>query len=103
MPIPGQQLCPSCLRPVRTPGPCNTCLEKEMRAMRGGLFCDHCRTNGQRSLIYLNSKTRKRYCVECRATFRSQLIMEGMETEVANKIMVQDFVLLNDPMKKKKR
>lgn len=106
MPLPGQYFCKSCMKPIASPrneGKCDSCLSKEYTAIRGGVFCDHCGKNGARDLIYLNKKTKKRYCVDCRATFYKTLIIKGMENEVANKILIEDFVLLNDPMKKKKK
>lgn len=100
MPLPGQYFCESCMRPVRIPGRCDSCLAKEMHVRRAGNYCDHCNVNATQSLIYINRKTKKRYCVNCRATFRTSLITKGFEAEQATKIMIEDFVLVNDPMKK---
>ena len=105
MSIPGQYFCKNCMRPiadVRNEGLCSSCLGKRLNVMRAGNFCDHCRTPATKSLIYVNTKTKKRYCVDCRGEFRMQLIKKGMETELATKIMVTDFVLVNDPTKKSK-
>jgi len=73
-----------------------------MEVMRAGNYCDHCRTPATKSMTYINKKTKKRYCVDCRAEFRQQLILKGMETELATKIMITDFILINDPTKKNK-
>ncbi|MCE7735792.1 MAG: hypothetical protein GPJ54_13000 [Candidatus Heimdallarchaeota archaeon] len=105
MSIPGQYFCKNCLRPipdVRNEGLCNSCVGKQMTTIRAGNFCDHCRTPATKSLIYVNTKTKKRYCVDCRSEFRMQLIKKGMETEIATKIMITDFILVNDPSKKTK-
>lgn len=105
MSIPGQYFCKGCLRPIsniRNEGKCNSCLSKEMTTIRAGNYCDHCRTPATKSMIYINTKTKKRYCVDCRAEFRKQLILKGMETELATKLMISDFVLVNDPTKKSK-
>lgn len=105
MSIPGQYFCKNCLKPipdVRNEGLCNTCIGTQMSVMRAGNFCDHCRTPATNSLIYVNKKTKKRYCVDCRAVFRKHLILKGMETELATKIMITDFILINDPTKKTK-
>ncbi|MHA2502434.1 MAG: hypothetical protein ACXAE3_06185 [Candidatus Kariarchaeaceae archaeon] len=103
MPLPGQNFCTNCLKPVRTPGPCDNCLAKEQRIVKAGNYCDHCGTNAMKSLLYLNRKTSKRYCVDCRATFHKQLMIQGIKPEDANKILMKDFILVNDPMKKVKR
>ena len=106
MPLPGQYFCVSCMKPIASPrneGKCDSCLSKEHNAMRGGIFCDHCGKNGARDLIYLNKKTKKRYCVDCRATFYKALIVKGMENETANKILIEDFILINDPTKRRKK
>lgn len=106
MSIPGQYFCKSCLKPIpnlRNEGKCASCISKELRTVRAGNFCDHCRKPGTQTMLYVNVKTKKRYCVDCRAEFRQQLILKGMEVEMATKIMISDFVLLNDPMVKKKK
>ena len=87
---------------VRNEGKCNSCFAKQTQVMRAGNFCDHCNTPATKSMIYINTKTKKRYCVDCRAEFRKQLILKGMETELATKLMISDFILVNDPTKKTK-
>ncbi|MCY3413053.1 MAG: hypothetical protein INQ03_15555 [Candidatus Heimdallarchaeota archaeon] len=98
----GQYFCNKCMRPVLKPGICDNCTIKEQRVLKAGNFCDHCRKNATQDLIYINRKTKKRYCVDCRAIFRMALIDKGMSVEDATKIMITDFVLVNDPTKKSK-
>ncbi len=98
----GQYFCNKCMRPVYKPGICDSCLMKEQLVMKAGNFCDHCRKNATKDLIYINRKTKKRYCVDCRAFFRMALIDKGISNEEATKIMIKDFVLVNDPTKSKK-
>ena len=50
----------------------------EEKADDSGNFCDHCNLPATKSMIYINKKTKKRYCVDCRAEFRKQLILKGM-------------------------
>ncbi|MHA2249711.1 MAG: hypothetical protein ACXAD7_05085, partial [Candidatus Kariarchaeaceae archaeon] len=105
MSIPGQYFCKNCMKPiksVRNEGKCDSCLAKEMRVIRAGNYCDHCRKNATQSLIYINRKTKKRYCVDCRSVFHRTLITKGFSSEDANKILVEDFILVNDPTKKTK-
>lgn len=98
----GQYFCNKCMKPVPKPGICESCQIKEIRVMKAGNYCDHCRKNATQGLIYLNKKTKKRYCVDCRALFRMALIDKGMDVEEATKILIQDFILVNDPMTKRK-
>ena len=100
MPLPGQHFCPKCMRQVRTPGHCDSCLAKEQRIIKAGNYCDHCGSNASNTMLYLNRKTNKRYCVDCRATFHKHLMIQGIKPEDANKILMEDFILVNDPMKK---
>lgn len=88
------------MRPVRIPGRCDSCLGKEMQVRRAGNYCDHCQANAMNTLIYINRKTKKRYCTDCRGLFRNSLVSKGFEAEEATKIMIQDFALVNDPMRK---
>jgi hypothetical protein len=90
------------IKSVRNEGKCDSCLAKEMRVIRAGNYCDHCRKNATQSLIYINRKTKKRYCVDCRSVFHRTLITKGFSSEDANKILVEDFILVNDPTKKTK-
>jgi len=91
------------MKPVKFPGACDSCLAKEQKIVKMGNYCDHCGSNASNTMLYLNRKTNKRYCVDCRATFHKQLMMQGFEPEVANKILVQDFILVNDPMRTKRK
>lgn len=103
MSIPGQYFCKSCMKPIkniRNEGKCDSCLAKEMRVIGSGNVCDHCRKNATQSLLYINRKTKKKYCVDCRSIFHKALITKGMDNETANKILVSDFVLIIDPMRK---
>ena len=71
------------MKPVPKPGICQSCEIKEIRVMRAGNYCDHCKKNATQDLIYINTKTKKRYCVDCRALFRMALIDKGMDVEEA--------------------
>lgn len=102
MSIPGQYFCNKCMKPVPKPGICDSCTIREIRVMKAGNYCDHCRKNATQDLIYINRKTKKRYCVDCRAIFRTALIDKGFDAEEATKIMIKDFVLVNDPTKRTK-
>ncbi len=105
MPLPGQYFCKKCLKPIphpRNEGLCDSCYAKQIQALRMGNRCDHCGVPATKELIYVNKKTGKKYCTECRAIFHANLIARGFTVEQANKILVQDFILLNDPLKKRK-
>lgn len=104
-PLPGQYFCKKCMRPIknlRNEGLCDSCMAKQLQAQRLGNFCDHCGTPGTKSMLYINKKTKKKYCVECRAEFRRELINKGIPAEEATRIMISDFILINDPMKRTK-
>lgn len=91
------------MKPVATPGQCDSCTAKEQRIVKMGNYCDHCGANASNTMLYLNRKTNKRYCVDCRATFHKHLMMQGFEPETANKILIEDFILVNDPLKNKRK
>lgn len=100
MPIPGQTFCKRCMRPIkhlRNEGMCDNCYTKDQQVRRAGNACDFCGLTPAQTLLYVNTKTKRIYCVDCRAKFRTTLVMKGFESEVATKIMISDFVLINDP------
>ncbi len=103
MPLYGSYLCEGCLRPVPKPGKCNNCVAKEIATIRAGNYCDHCHKHALETQLYLNIKTRTRYCSECIAQFRSGLIWRGAFTaEQAEKIIANDFVPITNPTRKPK-
>ncbi|MDH5403335.1 MAG: hypothetical protein OEY49_12645 [Candidatus Heimdallarchaeota archaeon] len=87
---------------IRNEGKCDACIARATTIRRAGNFCDHCNKSAATEMIYANRKTKKLYCVDCRAIFRMSLIDRGFTPEDATKIMIQDFILVNDPMQKKK-
>ena len=106
-PLPGQYFCKRCMRPIPTirneQGLCDNCLSKELTVRKAGNVCDFCHTPGTKALLYVNKKTKNLYCAGCRSVFRTNLVAKGFETEEATKIMIQDFVLVNDPTRNRKK
>lgn len=103
MPLYGSYLCEGCLRPIPRPGKCNRCITKEIATIRAGNYCDHCHKSATETKLYLNIKTKTRYCPECMAQFRSGLIWKGAFTaEQAERIIAKDFVPIANPTRKPK-
>ncbi len=101
MPLYGQYLCEGCLRPIARPGKCDSCTTREVATIRAGNYCDHCFKNGTEARLWLNIKTRTRYCDECKIQFRAGLIWKGaFSAELADRILQTDFIPINDPTKK---
>ena len=87
--------CEKCSKPIPEPGLCPSCLEKELRTIRLGNYCDHCHTPATQTRLYINVKTKLRYCDQCRKIFRSELLMRGIPADVADKMIQRDFVPIN--------
>ena len=91
----GQYFCEKCGRPIKEPGLCPSCLEKELRTIRMGNYCDFCHKLATETQLYINVKTKKRYCVECMKVFRTQLLLNGLPGDYVDKIMKRDFIPIN--------
>jgi len=91
----GQYFCEKCGRPIKQPGLCPSCVEKELRTIRMGNYCDFCHKLATETSLYINVKTKKRYCTECMKVFRTQLLLSGLPGDYVDKIMKRDFIPIN--------
>ncbi len=60
-----------------------------------GNYCDHCQKLATEAQLYINVKTKKRYCLECMKVFRTGLLLNGLPGDYVDKIMQRDFVQID--------